>query len=42
MYKNIKLKKNKDFNIIYIIPRPDGGGAELLFRKVASLLSERG
>lgn len=42
MLKKNKLKKKNLFNIIYIIPRPDGGGAELLFRKVASLLRRKG
>ena len=41
MYKNTKLKK-KNFNIIYVIPRPDGGGAELLFRSVGSSLHKLG
>jgi glycosyltransferase involved in cell wall biosynthesis len=41
MYKKENLKKFF-FNIIYVIPRPDGGGAELLFRKVGSLLHKLG
>ena len=39
-------KKEKEnfflFNIIYVIPRPDGGGAELLFRKVGASLHKLG
>ena len=30
----LKNKDKKNFNIAYVIPRPDGGGAEFLVREL--------
>ena len=38
----LKNKDKKNFNIVYVIPRPDGGGAEFLVRELASFLNKKG
>jgi len=35
-------KNKKNFNIVYVIPRPDGGGAEFLVRELAYSLNKKG
>jgi len=39
---DLKNKNKKDLNIIHIIERPDGGGAELLIRMLVSLMIKSG
>ena len=37
----MKNKNKKDFNIVFIIPRPDGGGAEFLVRQLGNYLIKK-